>query len=248
MAKIKYILLILICITLTNCKTEEHQFPLEKRYWDVNDYNDVILELKYGYEDDETLPVLSDPETRIIIEKLTDQQNFKIILDDDELGLKHKNKIAEKFFEEWRNMNSIYNTIDRKDQYLYEIEMLSVSHFGLSLQLRYFKLGNDEIKEGADDPNSDNVKNTITSNVNTLIDNYLIYLDEINNEKAYTEKGKAKFANGIDIYFSELIETYPKANYNAMKTKAELMLKKTSSEKIKSSLQKLIQKIDSKKE
>ena len=46
MTKIKYFLLAIICLTLTNCKTEEHEFPLDKRYWDTNDYDKAILELR----------------------------------------------------------------------------------------------------------------------------------------------------------------------------------------------------------
>jgi hypothetical protein len=246
MTRIRLILFALLCVTLTNCKTEKHEFPLDKRYWDLNDYDKVVLELNYGYESDEMLPTFDNPETRIIVEKLTDQQNFKVVLDDNELGLKHRNEVAEKLFSEWKGMNNIYNATDRKDQYLYDKEMLAVWHFGLGLQLKYFKLGNDQIKESADDPNSSGVKNNINSNVSTLIKNYLIYLDEINNENAFTEEGKAKLAEGIDKYFPELIGLYPDADYSGMKNKAELMLKKSESDKIKSSLNKLIELINSK--
>ena len=246
MTKIRIILIALISLIITSCNTEKHKFPLDKRYWDLNDYDDAVLELNYGYEADEKLPTFDDPETRIIVEKLTDQQNFNIVLDDNELGLKHRNEVAEKFFNEWKNMNNIYDALDRKDHYLYDKEMLAVWHFGLGLQLKYFKLGNDQIKENADDPNSSRVKNNINSNVKTLISNYLIYLDEINNEKAFTESGKDKLADGIDKYFTALIELYPDANYSGMKNKAELMLKKAESDKIKSSLNKLIELIDSK--
>jgi hypothetical protein len=246
MTKIRFIVFTLLWVTLTNCKTEKHQFPIEKRYWDINDYGNVVRELNYGYKSDEKLPTFDDPETRIIVEKLTDEKNFNIVLDDNELGLKYRNEVAEKFFKEWRNMNNIYNALDRKDQYLYDKEMIAVWHFGLGLQLKYFKLGNDLIKENSDDPNSSRVKDNINSNVSTLVKNYLIYIDEINNENSFTEKGKEKFAEGIDKYFPELIEIYPDANYSVMKNKAELMLKKSESEKIKISLNKLMELIDSK--
>jgi len=248
MTKIKLIIFVLISIVLTNCKSEKREFPIDKRYWDLSDYDKVVLELNYGYKADEKLPAFNNPETRIIVEKLTDQQNFNVVLDDNELGLKHRNNVAEKFFSEWKDMNNIYNALDRKDQYLYDKEMLAVWHFGLGLQLKYFKLGNDQIRENADDPNSPVVKNNINSNVRTLIKNYLIYLDEINNERAFTEEGKIELAGGIDQYFSALIELYPEANYSGMKNKAELMMKKSKSEKIRSSLNKLIELIDSKKE
>ena len=238
---IKLISLTLISVALLSCNTEKHKFPLDKRYWDVNDYDKAIRELNFGYESDEKLPTFDDPETRIVVEKLTDQQNFNIVLDDNELGLKHRNEVADKFFRQWKEMIDIYNALDRKDQYIYDKELIAVWHFGLGLQLKYFKLGNDQIKESADDPNSLSVKSNINSNIRSLIKNYIIYLDEVNNEKAFTEIGKVKLAEGIDKYFSELINLYPNANYNAIKTKAELMLKKSESDKIKSSLNQLIE-------
>ncbi|MBC2845184.1 hypothetical protein [Winogradskyella flava] len=246
MTKTKYILIALVLITFTNCKTEKNEYPLDKRYWDTKDYKDVILNLRFGYEDDEKKPTFDNPEQRIIVEKLTDEHNFKIVLKDNELGIKHRNAVATEFFERWKDMHQIYQATDRKDMYVYDIEMLAVWQYGLSLQLDYFKLGNEEILESADDPNSARVKNVINSNIRTLIDNYVIYLDEIKEEKAFSDKGKTKLADGIDKYFTQLIELYPDANYSGMKKKAELMFKKSESDKIKSSLTKLIELIDSK--
>tara|TARA_R110000796_G_scaffold71409_3_gene162016 strand:+ start:2496 stop:3251 length:756 start_codon:yes stop_codon:yes gene_type:complete len=240
MIRVNHFLFIVSCLILTSCNSKNHQFPLDKRYWDPNDYDKVGLELRFNYESDEKLPTFDNPKNKLIVEKLTDEQNFKIVLEDDELGLKHRNEVAEKFFAEWKDMSGIYTATDRQDKYLYDIEMLAVWHFGLGLQLRYFKLGNDLIKESADDPDAQQVKSSINSNVNILINNYLFYLDEVNNENAFTEAGKVKFAGGIDNYYSELIKLYPNADYSGMKTKAELMLKKSESESIKTSLEKLI--------
>lgn len=243
----KQIILLFLSLLLFNCAMEKHKFPLDKRYWDVNDYSEVVLELRFGYEDDEERPTFSNPQKRIIIEKLTDEQNFKVVLDDDELGIKYRNEIATKFFNHWKDMHQIYQETDRKDKYIYELEMLAVWQFGLDLQLDYFKLGNDEIIESAQDPNSISTKRTINSNIDTLISNFMIYLGELNNEKAFTQKGKLKLANGIDKYFSELINLYPEANYSEMKRKSELIIKKSQSNEILSSLKKLIELIDSKK-
>ncbi len=247
MTKIRFIFILLISILFTNCKTDEREFLLGKRYWDLNDYDKVILELKYGYKDDEKLPSFNNPQTRAIVEKLTDQQNFNVVLNDNELGLKHKNNVAEKFFEQWQDMNGIYDALDRKDNYLYDEEMLAVWHFGLGLQLKYFKLGNDNILKDADDPNSKRVLYHFNSNVKTLVKNFQIYLDEVNKENAYSQQGKIHFARGIDKYFTELIAIYPKADYSAMKKKAELMLNKSNSEEIKASLNTLIELIASNK-
>lgn len=243
MIKIKMVVFLLLGITLTNCTTEKHKFPMEKRYWDLNDYKSSILELRFGYEDDETLPTLADPNTRMIVEKLTDQQNFKVVLDDKELGIQHRSDTGTKFFERWRDMIEIYTATDRKDNYIYDKEYLATWHFGLGLQMRYFTLGNDVILENADDPNSSRIVNLTNSNIQILIDNYLAYLDLINKENAFTEQGKKELASGIDIYFSKLLDNYPKANYAALKSKAELMLKKSENNEIKKSLNGLLENV-----
>lgn len=247
MTKIKSLILVILFLTISNCKEEEHPFPTEKRFWSISDYRDVNLELNYGYESDERLPSFDDPETRIIIQKLVDHENYKIVLDDKELGIKHRNEVARKFFSQWKDMTNIYQATDRKDNYLYGLEQLAVFEFGLGLQLRYFKLGNDEIIESADDPNSNSVKNRVNSNIKTLLANFNIYLDKINEEKAYSEEGRKMISKGIDKYFTDLVELYPNANYVNMVKKIDLMHKKSNSPKIKASLIKLKELIASKK-
>lgn len=246
MERINFFLLTLVFLTVTNCKTPEHQFPLEKRYWDTNDYTEVIRELRFGYDSDEERPNLDNPETRIIVEKLTDEQNYKIVLNDEELGINHRGKVAEDFFIRWKDMTKIYQLTDRQDKYLYDKELLKVWHFGLGLQLIYFELGNEQIKRNADDPNSKFAKDRIQSNVKTVIENFIIYLDKINDEFAFTEAGKVLLAQGIDQYFTQLVNQYPSADYRSMERKIESMSKKTESEKVKSSLLKLKELINSK--
>lgn len=232
-------------LSLISCK-EESKFPLDKKYWDVEDYDNVIREIKYA-NPDEKLPTFNDPETKLIVEKFTDEENFKVVLDDKQLGLKHRSEIGQQFFNKWRDMVTIYNATDRTDKYLYEKEFLEVYNFGLQLQIRYFKLGNDEIIERADDPNSLSVLNTVNSNTETLVNNMILYLNEINNEKSYTDSGLDLLANGIDENFTELVNTYPNYNYSNLLEKIDLMLKKTKSENIKQSLIKLKNLIESKK-
>ncbi len=235
MKKTKLLLLIIV-VTLASCETKKYKFPIDKRFWTPNDYVTIVRQLKYGYKPDQKLPTFDDPETRIIIEKLTDQQNFKVVLTDSELGLNYKNDFASSFFERWRDMNGIYDAVDKKDKYLYEKEMLSVWQFGLKLQLYYFKFGNDKIIQEADDPESRQTKNNVLSNINTLINNYSIYLDEINRERYFSETGLALLANGIDTYFTELVKLYPEGDYEKMLQKIDLMIKKSDSEAIKKSL------------
>jgi hypothetical protein len=245
--KTKNFLILLSVLFISICCKKESEFPIEKKYWDTDDYDKVVLELRFGTNPDEKLPTFDDPETKIIVEKLTDQNNFKVILDDNELGLKHKNEISQKFFTIWQDMNEIYSQLDRKDVYVYEKERIEVFNFGLALQLRYFKLGNDEIKEKSDDPNANNVKEVVDSNVNTLINNYMFYLNEINNEKSYSNIGLDLIAEGIDKYFTDLVNLNPSANYDNLKEKIILLSNKTKSQNIKNSLLNLQKLIESKK-
>lgn len=143
-------------------------------------------------------------------------------------------------------MTTIYNVTDRKDNYIYEIEMIEVYKFGLGLQLSYFKLGNDEIIESADDPNSIQVQNSVNGNINTLIGNYLNYLNLINNESSFSKNGINSFADGIDEFFPKLINTFPNGDYSEMENKIKLMEKKCKSETIKTSLKNIQINIDSK--
>jgi len=246
MKKNKLILFLIFSIYLVSCNSNNSKFPTEKRYWTTNDYVKVIPELKYGFKSDEKLPSFNDPKTRLIVEKFTDPTNYKIVLDDKELGLKYKNEVSIEFFRLWKDMNSVYSAIDRKDMFIYEKEMIKVWHFGLGLELRYFKLGNDVILESSDDPNSNSVQRIINSNIETLISNFNIYLDGINDEKSLTNLGIVLFSEGIDKYFTELVELYPDANYSGMLRKIYLMEKKSNSEKIKSSLNNLKMLIESK--
>lgn len=243
--KIKLILFILFSILLTSCTTK-HKFPINKRFWNIKDYENAIIELKYGYEKDEKLPSFNDPETRIVVKKLTDQNNFKVVLNDKELGLNYKCEISQKFFKNWNDMCDIYTAIDRKDAFVYSKEYLAVWHFGLSLQLKYFHLWNARARKNADDPKSYNVRNTIRENVGVLIKNFSVYLDIIKEENSFYKKGKLIYAKGIDKYFTKLVNLYPKANYCDLKYKAELLFKKSKSKVIKSSLKRLIRLIKTK--
>jgi len=238
MSKIKILTLAIISLIITSCSSEKKKFPLNKKYWDTSDYANVTRTLKYGFENNAKLPTFDNPETRIIIEKYTNPQNYLVILDDNELGLKHRNKIGETFFYRWKDMSTVYSKRDRKDNFIYEKEMLAVYHFGLGLQQRYFKLGNDDILQGADKP--DDAKGTINSNIGTLISNYQNYLDLINDENSLSESGKQIYSEGLIKYYTELINLYPKANYSSAKSKKKKKKEKSKSEIIINSLNEII--------
>lgn len=229
-----------------NCNNSDSKFPLDKRYWDVMDYSNVIRTIKIEYTSNETLPTFNNPETRQILEKLTDEQNYLVVLDDNELGLKHRANVAQEFFNRWKDMSDIYGLRDRKDDFIYEEEYLKIFQFGLGLQIKYFKIGNDEILERVDDPEANRTKNILNSNIQAVINNYNYYLDEINDEKSYTKKGLDIFCNGIDKYYPLLIKTFPNGDYSSMVRKIDLMNKKSNSEKVTKSLSELKLLINSK--
>lgn len=240
-------LCVLTLFLILSCNSIEDEYPVDKRYWDSEDYKVVVRQLRFGIEPDEKIPGLATPDKRIVFEKLVDEQNYQVVLDDKELGTRYRSEVASEFFNRWKDMNQIYRARDRRDQYIYDKELVKVWHFGLGLQLRYFKLGNDLIKDNADDPDSRKVNRDTRSNIQTLISNYNIYLDEINKEDAFSEEGKKYLSDGIETYFIKLIDQYPEANYSSMENKIELMKKKSNSELIKNSLSKVLKRIQEEK-
>ena len=240
-----FIFLIFISILGIGCSNQNDKFPLDKRFWTVDDYTEVILELRYGYKDGEKLPAFDDSEAQQIVQKFVDTENFKVVLNDKELGTKHKSEVAVAFFDKWKDMINIYSSLDKKDKYIYEREYIETYKFGLELQLFYFRLGNEEILASSDDPSSDYIKNIIKSNINTMIDNYSFYLDDINREDAFTENGKKMYSEVMNTYFSKLVDENPTANYDNLKEKIILMDSKSKSETIKTALKNILSKIDS---
>lgn len=224
-----------------SCTTTEHNFPIEKRFWTPEDYDITIKEIRYGYKPDEEIPSFSNPETAIVIKKLVDPENFKVIVNDKELGSKYKNEVLSQYFDEWLDMMKIYTQTDRKDMYVYEKEYLSCWHYGLNLQLDYFGIGIENAKKSFDDPNSYSAKVNSQSNSNIVVKNFLIYLDLINEENSFSNKGKLKMSDGINKYFPILISNFSSAtNFFKIEDKTQKLLKKVKSPDIKNSLQNLL--------
>jgi hypothetical protein len=236
MRKINFIILTAILL-LASCSNKNNKFPIEKRFWTVEDYENIVRNLKYNSQPDVSLPAFNDPETKIIIEKLTDEENFRVVLNDKELGLSHKNDNAQKFFDIWQDLNEIYSPMDKKDMFIYETEYLEVWKFGLELQQEYFKLGNQQIKDNSD--GSENVNQVINSNSKTLIDNSIIYLDVITNEKKFTSNGKTLISETITSEFTKLIKENPKVDFYNLRKKIELLNKKIKDPSILAALNSL---------
>lgn len=233
MKKISLLILSFLFL-LISCSDKNDKFPIEKRYWDINDYENVVRELRYNSKPDESLPKFNDPETSAIIQKLTDEENFRVVLNDKELGISHKSETAQKFFDVWKSLNDTYSTLDKKDMYVYEIEYLEIWKFGLELQQEYFKLGNQKIDENSD--GSERVKDVLNENTETLINNSIIFLSDVTNEKQFSSEGKTLIAEIIKSSFSKLIEENPNANFDNLKDKIDLLIKKITDDKILESL------------
>lgn len=235
--------LFVVCILLSSCGGTENKFPTDKRYWDPQDYKDVIWRIRTTPEE-QGRPKFADPETSIVIRKIVDPANYEVVLTDPELGLNHKAEVAQLFFEEYRNIVDLYRAMDRQDLYVYPEELIEIQKFGLGLQLNYFKLGNDRILQQADKPDDASVQNTIRSNEEIILKNFNNYLDNINDEKSFSTFAP-KLADGITLYFMKLPETFPGANYSITLSKAELMLEKAQGVEIKAALTNLIEKLKS---
>ncbi|MBN8653497.1 MAG: hypothetical protein J0L67_18860 [Cytophagales bacterium] len=233
-----FIFLVLVCASCS----KESRFPTDKRYWDSKDYGDVILKIGYGTPDGEEFPRFSNPETGIVIRKLLDAENYRVIIEDPELGLNYRNEEAEKFFNHYRDLAKTYSIMDVQDKFVYAEELAEILKFGLHLQIVYFKLGNERIVAQSDSPDSKRIQDIVRSNETTAVKNFNVFLDQVNNEKSYGEYASL-LADGINEVFPKLISNFPKANYSSMKSKAELMLNKSQNEKVKTALTSLIERL-----
>jgi hypothetical protein len=226
---------IVILLILNGCT---QRFPMEKRYWDADDYRNVIGEIEYKTPEDEEYPRFSNPETADVIRKLVDAENYRVILDDPELGLKFKSEVGSDFFQYYQNLSDVYRVMDRQDKFIYSEELIAIEKFGLGLQIRYFKLGNDLILQ--DSPTSDIVK----TNERTIISNFNLYLDYVSKEKNFIS-GFSSLSEGITTHFVNLIDTFPNADYSSIASKAARLIDKTTDVEMKSALTTLLAKIES---
>ncbi|MEM6525157.1 MAG: hypothetical protein AAF693_15245 [Bacteroidota bacterium] len=213
---------------------------MEKRFWTAEDYDKVIREIHFNTPEGQTFPEIDDPETSDIFRKLIDTENFKAVLTDSELGVQHRSKVAEDFFQEYRDLVDAYQVIDRKDFYVYDKELIEIMKFGLELQILYFDLGNKNIINNADDPESTSIKDLLRSNENVIFKNFNNYLEFVNKENSFSLDAIQSFKSGIDVYFPQLITTFPKGQKSIIKNKAELMLKKSQNGEVQKSLHNLI--------
>ncbi|NER18408.1 hypothetical protein [Spongiivirga citrea] len=238
----RVISLLLCLLILVSCE-EKSKYPVDKRYWTPEDYHSVLLNSLYKNNEEDKTPSFNDPETRIVVEKLMDHSNYLIVLDDNELGLKYRSEVAQKFFDEWKDLYKLYNVTDRKDQYKYEKEFLSAVDFGLGLQIKYFKLGNDNIIKNSSNPKESRIQNILKDNEQIVVVNFENQLELINEESVFSKEGLDKLNSIYDEHFVNLHNTFPSARYSSLVTKMELLKEKCTSEKIRKTLDELITKM-----
>lgn len=221
-------------------------YRLEKQFWTVDDYQNAMYKIN-ATAGSAKKPCYSVPETAPVFSKLVDIQNVAVVVEDEALGIKHRYEFAEGMFNHSRDMIDSYSSLDREDKFEYPRELADVLTFHLYTQMHYFDLGNKNILQNADDPNETSVKNLIAGNEQTLVDNFTLYLDFVNNEKAFTPDALQTYIDGMNEYFPQLIEKYSNANYMRMREKANDMLNKAESPDLKTALTNLIAKIDANK-
>jgi hypothetical protein len=237
----KALVFFVLVMVLSSC---EQRFPMDKRYWTPTDYKNVIFEIQYKTPKGEEYPRFSNPETAEVIRKLTDPQNYEVILDDPELGLNYKNKVSQEFFDQYQKMNDPYGQMDVQDKYVYPEELIAIAKFVLGFQIKYFSLGNEVIKSQSDSPESSRTQNILSSNEQTIIQNFGLYLDLVKDEKHFSSHAHL-LADGITTHFFKLIETFPNANYDGMRNKASALATKTEVPEIKAALTNLVNKLES---
>jgi len=217
---------------------------MDKRYWTPEDYGEVIFQIEYHTPEGEEFPRISNPETAPVFRKMVDAENYKVVLEDPELGLTFKTESSEKFFEQYKRMTNLYRAMDRQDKYVYPDELIEVDKFGLGVQVLYFGLGNERIKKDSDSPDAPATKQVLNSNEQTIIKNFNMYLEHIEDESRFGSSASL-LADGITTHFFKLIDSFPDANYAAMSSKAAAMKEKTQNDELKTALESLISKIES---
>ena len=247
-AILNYIFASLILISFScNDSNEAKPFPMEKKYWTVDDYHVANYEIMGLVNNQSELPNLDNPKTASIFEKLVDTSNFTVVTNDTTLGLTNREKTATDMFDQYKDLSRSYSTIDRQDKYKYPVEFVKVLKFGLTLQIPYIQLGNEKIIKGSDNPNADDVTSVVRRNGQVLISNYNLYLDYINYEDRFNEKAITEYINGIDTFFPRLInQLLPKGDYGEMTERIENMIKKAKNTTLVQELHKIDDLIKSK--
>lgn len=237
--------LLLVSILITGCGGPQlpDAYRMDKRYWDVSDYQDAVREIKYRIEDPQMFPRLSDPLTASVFKKLVDIQNIAVILEDETLGIDFRQEQAEGFFEVVNDVTRVYQPLDKQDKYIHPMEFVELINLNLYTQLLYFKIGNESIIKDALDPESKEVRKVVGRNAQIVVDNFEIYIEKLAKQDAYSSDALNRYAQIIDLQYSNLIKEFPSSNYSGIKRSTEALLKKIENQALINSLNDLVEKI-----
>lgn len=229
----------LACVVLNygcNSNKVSDDFHMEKKFWDVADYEAAISGIQFHTAKEEKFPNYSDPLKAPIFAKMVDINNLSVVLEDTTLGASHREKFSQKMFDHIRNIENIYEVVDRQDKFIYPMELVELYRFNFQLQLYYFKVGNEEMIKNAVDPNDANTRDIAKRNEQTAVNNYEIYISELRREDSYSTDALTRYAEVINEYYPKLIAEFPNANYSEMVEKINTIEKKLKSEEIKKAL------------
>ena len=217
-------------------------YRLNKKFWDAKDYDNAIYYIKFTKKE-EKKPCYSVPEKAPIFKKIISKNNVSVVVEDKELGLKHRSEFITEVFKRYQKILKLYTEIDREDKFIYSLELVDILKFGLYIQTYYIDLTNQLILKDSDDPEASEVVKVIDHNEDVLVQNYCAYLDIVKQEEALSEEALDSYIAGINEYFYTVIKKYPKANFSDMIYKTKAMLNKTKSSKMKKALNKLLSKL-----
>lgn len=242
----RFLLVLALSILMISCESGPDYnalYRMEKPFWDVDDYANAIGKIQ-GTAPGTKKPSYGVPETAPVFTRLVNTENVSLITEDEALGVQHRADFAEGMFHRGQDMLTAYSTQDQEDKFEYPDELVDVIRFNLYTQMQYFDLGNQNILKQADDPSEERIKNMISGNEQTLVGNFVLYLDYVDDEKAFTADALQGYVDVLNEFFPALIAKYPKADYSGMKNKATDMMNKAENDKLKSALDNIIAKID----
>lgn len=208
-------------------------YHMEKKYWEVSDYDEAIRYIKFNLSKDEGYPRLDDPFTAPVFNKLVDKQNVSVVLEDNALGLKHRSETGEEFFRIAGELLDLYRALDKQDKFTYPLELSKIFGFAANAQLLYFKTGNEAMVKDAVNTNDEELQRVLQSNEQRIVDNFNIYLELIAKEDAFTESAIKSNAEVINYYYPRLVTDFPNANYSTIKNNATALSDKVKSPELK---------------
>lgn len=235
-------LMVAAMLVLTGCESTNDLasiYRMEKRYWTPHDYENAVRQMKYNQQK-EKKPCYAVPEKAAIFQKIIDQSNLSVVIEDEELGLEHRAEFASEMFDSYKDLTEVYSETNREDLYVYPRELVEIMQFGLYLQLHYFFLGNEAIRENADNAEDRETRYILERNEDACISNFCLYLDLVKGEERLTEEARSLFVEGINEYFPQLLQRFPNADYAEMRKKTRDMLAKTDNPNTEAALNQLL--------